>query len=101
MSAEQRIATLQQARLEAPEQRENIDAIIKHYQNGGELPTPIKIVVAYQGEVRLSTIEEISHLLETKKDNSLPYYDVRSVFSALRECISITISPWSRGSSGK
>lgn len=67
---------LEERKSQAPRQAENIDAIIRYYQTGGELPTYTKIVYALNGKVARATVAELGELLRARNNpRELPYYD--------------------------
>lgn len=57
---QERVEMLQRKKLETPSQSDNIDAVIRFYQEGGELPTFDKMVYALEGKVTRSTIQEFA-----------------------------------------
>lgn len=96
---ESKIAFLQRQIGDYPHQRENIEAIIRYYQEGARLPTPVTgAVYSYKGEAKIGTWCDMTNdYAETK---TFPWYDVCPLASSpvldimfLRNTSLIEVSP--------
>lgn len=79
-----RIGFLKQSATDYPAQRENIQAIIKYYEQGGQLPKAgVELIYCFDGEhARLGSLEQFAD--ERVGHKNPGWYDVRC----------LTISTW-------